>query len=187
MASSVKVLKDNRIFIYVAAVLFLLFCFTGDIQVGQAGGEKEGLIITILLYSGRPNPTYVLESKEAMELKDLLANARVNDKFEKTSVIPSILGYNGIVADNKGNISGFPLGFAVYGGNIETMDKEKTGNQKQFLVDEDGKVEDFLLDQAMKKNVMGESISPRNPTAAAPTTKASTTVSTTSCSLTSKE
>ncbi len=152
MPSLAKTLIAYPKYMSVITMLSVLLCLAGGIQASEMSTDKAGLKVTVLLYSGRPNPAYILEAKDAMDqLKDFLNKAPVIEKFEKTTVIPSILGYNGIVVDNQGNLSGFPSRLAVFKGSMEA-----TGERKLFLVDEGGVVEKFLIDQAVKKGVIDE-------------------------------
>ena len=115
-------------------------------------GEKKGLEVTILLFSGRPNPTYLLEDKNVLDqLKELLDKAKTNERFEKTTVITSILGYNGIVVDNPAKIHGLPARIAVHKGNIEVKNESK-----KFLIDENKAIENLLIEQALEKGVIDE-------------------------------
>jgi hypothetical protein len=86
-------------------------------------------------------------------LKALIGTAKPNDKFKKPTVIPSILGYKGVIVDNPNKISGLPAFLAVYRGDIEVKDEFK-----KFLVDEGASVENLLLNEAMRKGVIDERI-----------------------------
>ena len=114
--------------------------------------EKNGLKVTIFLFSGRQNPVYLLDDKDVInQLKTLIDASRVNERFEKTTVIPSILGYNGILVENPANFPGFPAHLAVYKGNIEIKNE-----RKKFLIDEDNAIENLLINQASEKGAIDE-------------------------------
>lgn len=139
------------------SVLALLFVTITSDQINAQAKEMaggKGLKVTILLFSGRPDPNYLLDDKNAIEqLKTLINTAKTNDKFEKSTVIPSILGYKGIVMDNQTKVSGIPSFVAVYKGNIEVKD-----GGKRFLIDEAGALEKLLLDMAIEKGVIDEKV-----------------------------
>lgn len=152
MAIFSKATKLSCICMFIIVISFVFICFTSSIQAGEMGADKKGLKVTILLFSGRLDPTYVLEDRDVIDqLKTLLDKAPVNEKIEKRTVIPSILGYNGILVDNQGRISGFPSRLAVYKGNIEVKDE-----RKKFLIDEGGAVENLLIHQALRQGVIDE-------------------------------
>jgi hypothetical protein len=119
--------------------------------------EKRGLKVTILLFSGRPDPTYVIDNKDTIErIKTLIGSAKEHDKFEKPTVIPSILGYKGIIVDNQAKISGIPAFVAIYKGNIEVKNETK-----KFLIDEGSTLENLFLNEAIKRRVIDEKIMKR--------------------------
>ncbi len=125
---------------------------TGPHRAGNSGNE-EGLKATILIYSGRENPSFHLEEGAANELVELLSAAKENRNFEGTSVHPSILGYNGVLVENFSQVAGLPSSFAVYKENIEAREKGGT----RFLLDpKGGVVEDLLLSQARRAEAISE-------------------------------
>src|SRR4030042_1169065 len=87
------------------------------------------------------------------QVKNLIDASRVNERFEKTTVIPSILGYNGIMVENPAKVTGFPYFLAVYKGNIEVKNE-----RKRFLIDEGSAIENLLLKQAIEKGVIPEEV-----------------------------
>lgn len=116
--------------------------------------EHKGLSVTVLLFSGRPDPVYTIEDKDTIErIIDLIRHSKEHYRFERPTVIPSILGYKGIVLENKAGITGIPAFIAVYKGNIETRNE-----MKKFLIDESNKLENLLLNEAIKKGVIEEQI-----------------------------
>ncbi len=136
-----------------AAVLVVLSGVTCYAQEGKDDKDQKGLKVTILLYSGRPNPTYMLEDKDVIEkLKTLVGRAPAHEKYEKDTVIPSILGYNGVVVENKGmTVKELPAFLNIYKGNIEAQDV-----RKKFLRDEGNEIEDLLINKALEKKVIDE-------------------------------
>jgi hypothetical protein len=120
----------------------------------QEIGEGKGLKVTILLYSGRPDPTYTVDDRNVIEqLKILVSTAKPNVKFDRSTVIPSILGYKGIVVDNQAGVSGIPSFIAVYKGNMEIKDESR-----RFLSDEGRAMENLLLKTAIEKKVIDEKV-----------------------------
>ena len=142
--------------ISISAITILLAAHVsvfGEPQGKEIEG-KAGLKVTVLLFSGRPDPVYVLDDKETIEkIKILIRSAKVHERFEKPTVIPSILGYKGIIVENQEKIAGIPALFAVYKGNIEVKNEAK-----KFLIDEGRAIEDLLLSEAVRKGVIDEKI-----------------------------
>jgi hypothetical protein len=143
--------------IMVITMLFIahssVFSETGEKEMG----EKKGLKVTILLFSGRPDPTYIIDDKETIgKIRTLIGSAKKNDKFEMPTVIPSILGYKGIIVDNQTKISDIPNFVAIYKGNIEVKNETK-----KFLIDEGSTLENLFLNEGIKKGVIEEKIMKR--------------------------
>jgi hypothetical protein len=115
---------------------------------GAAEGDRPQ--VTVLIYSGRPNPTFTLTAEQTERLRQLLAAAQPDPEFRGESVLPSILGYNGLLV--QGGTGGLPAALAVYGGRVEVHDREdKEG--KRFLSD-GGALETFLLDAAARSQAL---------------------------------
>lgn len=116
-------------------------------------GAQKGLKVTILIYSGRPNPSFVLEEQAKVEaLAGLYGQAQENKDFKGSTVLPSILGYNGILAENLSKYAGLPASFAVYRENIEARDETGT----KFLSADNRDLETRLLDQAKEAEAIGD-------------------------------
>jgi hypothetical protein len=118
---------------------------------GDAG--MKGLKVTVLLFSGRPDPSYVIDDAASLDQVKKIFETSKETKFEKSTVIPSILGYKGISVKNMGNIPGIPESFAVYKGTIEVGAKEK-----KFFTDEGNALEKLLFDKAIERGVIEEKI-----------------------------
>jgi len=114
--------------------------------------EKTGLQVTIMMFSGRPDPSYTITEKTLFEkVKGSISAAKERARFDKKTIIPSILGYRGIRVENKAKIQGIPAAVAVYRGTIEVRNE-----RKKFLIDESGAFESFLINQALKKGAIDE-------------------------------
>ncbi len=126
----------------------------GVMSVNIARAAEKGIMVRVLLFSGRPDPTFIMEDQKMIKkLKTSLAEAKKAVDFKKATVIPSILGYKGIQIENPEMAAGLPRQLAVYRGTIEVMD-----GQKRFLVDEDGALEKMLMDASIRKGVIDEII-----------------------------
>jgi hypothetical protein len=128
----------------VAAACALMACASGS--AGAAEGS-EAPQVRVLIYSGRPNPTFSLTPEQSEHVRQLVAAAQPDPEFRGESVLPSILGYNGLLVE--GGKAGLPASLAVYGGRIEVRDQEG----KRFLSD-GGALESFLLEAAEKSHAL---------------------------------
>ena len=137
--------------VWSGALHLMMLMPKGPVVATASAGENE-IVVRVLLYSGQPDPEYILENQEDIDaIRDALSSAKVVEKFDKTTVIPSILGYKGVLVKNSGKHEGLPSMFAVYQGIIEV-----TGEQKRFLSDGDRRLEKLLIDGAMKKGVIDD-------------------------------
>jgi len=148
-------LKKTLIFVVTCGLLLTAVLVPGvlcsdDIALAQ----EKGITVRVLLFSGRPDPTYELGDSQVIErLKAVVAGAKRLDSYDKESVIPANIGYKGILVSNPEKRAGLPVRFAVYKGTIELMD-----GQKRFLEDKGGAVEKMLMDEAIRKGVIDEVI-----------------------------
>lgn len=156
--------SKRRLLTYVAWVAVLCgvtILTTGVASDNEAGAaDKQGITVRVLLYSGREDPTYVIDDPQMIgQMKARLGDAKKAADFGGETVIPSILGYKGILVDNPGMAGDLPRQFAVYKGTIEVM-----GRDRQFLVDEEGALEKMLMDESIRKGVIDEAILKRKET-----------------------
>lgn len=117
-----------------------------------ASAEQEEIVVRVLLYSGQPDPTYMLEDRKTIDtIREVFASAKAAEGFKEKTIIPSILGYKGILVTNEGKREDLPSMFAVYQGKIEVAD-----GQKRFLYDENKRLEKLLIDGALRKGVIDD-------------------------------
>jgi hypothetical protein len=120
--------------------------------VSAASADQEEIVVRVLLYSGQPDPTYTLEDRETIDtIRKVFASAKTADGFKEKTVIPSILGYKGVLVVNEGKRGELPSMFAVYQGKIEVVD-----GQKRFFLDEGKRLEKLLIDGALRKGVVDD-------------------------------
>jgi hypothetical protein len=137
--------------IAISAVLFLATStFPFDVTAQQLKVVK----VTVLLFSGRPDPVFELTDVDQMRrLSALLKEAPREEKKTAESVIPSTLGYKGILVENMGGSADLPFRMAVYRGSIEVGT-----DRKEFFADAGGRMESFLLQQAIDRGVIPEPV-----------------------------
>lgn len=116
--------------------------------------EPGTMIVRVLLYSGRPDPEYVLDQQRDSELitrvYEYLNGATEAPSPASGTVIPSILGYKGIHIRNPERLGGLPPQFAIYRGNVEVRDEEIS-----FAADPERRLETVLLNTALRKGLLG--------------------------------
>lgn len=118
----------------------------------------NGLKVTVMLYSGRPNPTFLVTAadngkKEA--IMQFFAAMETDCDFEEATVIPSLLGYNGISVEKLGEVKSFPYDrLTIYKENIETYAGKAEG--KQFMRDGGRHLEEFLIQLAVEKGAVSK-------------------------------
>jgi hypothetical protein len=120
--------------------LALAACASGSARAAEGGG---GVQVTVLLYSGRPNPTFTLTAEQADRVRELVAAGQPDPEFRGGSVLPSILGYNGLL------VEGLPAPLAIYGGRVEIQDREG-----KRVVSDGGALESFLLQAAAQSKAL---------------------------------
>ncbi|HEX5719943.1 MAG TPA: hypothetical protein VF179_27560 [Thermoanaerobaculia bacterium] len=124
-----------------AVALALAACASGSARAA----EGDGVQVTVLLYSGRPNPTFTLTAEQAERVTQLLAAAQPDPDFRGGSVLPSILGYNGLL------VRGGAQDLAVYGGRVEIQ-----GREGKRIVSDGGALESFLLEAATQNKALDD-------------------------------
>lgn len=160
-----KSLKLKQLFplLVVIFTMAVIIPWSYTMEAQKEVDTKEGLEVTFLVFSGRRNPAFVITDEDTLkQLEELVDKSKVDDKFSKETVIPSILGYNGIVVKPVGEVTVLTdlEMLAVYNGNIE---KKTTGIDDKsttvtFLIDEGGAVEEFLLNLALANGTIDQEI-----------------------------
>lgn len=135
-------------------VLFTVISRTGALGQVQETEKTKGLRVTVLIYSGRQNPSYLLDDSNVVkQLNALLGKAKSNERFDGATVIPSMLGYSGIIVSNESRVPGLPAQIEVYKKDVGVRNEGK-----KFLIDEGQAIETLLLDEAIKKGAIDKGI-----------------------------
>jgi hypothetical protein len=161
-------MKDIR---FMVCVIVLAF-FSIAAASAQAGGQLK---VTILIYSGRPNPTYTIDKPEDIAAVNALFRGGMAKGAEAGKQFRPRLGYNGLLVENVTNVEGLPARFYVCKGNIYLPQTASTGNAailssrsvaspQGALIDESRSLESKLFDAGATegkispkaKNVMNE-------------------------------
>jgi hypothetical protein len=136
-----------------ACVLVSCASAAGQAPPPSEPAAEEGIKVTVLLYSGRPDPTYILDSSALINLtRSNIADAQpVSDAAAQEDVIPSILGYKGILVESPAGRADFPARIAIHAGKMEVID-----GTRRVLVDKNETLEKTLLDEAIKRGVIDD-------------------------------
>jgi len=137
-----------------ATVLLILAALMVSFPLpSTADSRPEGLKVTILLFSGRPNPAFFLDDDASLAgLEKHLQAGRATEAVKEGTVIPSRLGYSGIVVENVARLRTFPGRIAVYGNRIEVRN-----DSVKFLSD-NGELEAYLLREALRRKAIDEDL-----------------------------
>lgn len=108
--------------------------------------------ITLLLYSGRPNPSFEVDPAVATQrLAAGLEATRAAEAAAGETVVPGVLGYNGIVVENGANARGLPREMVVYRDRVEVRD-----GKTSLRLDAGRQLEAALLKLAIEQKVIDE-------------------------------
>ena len=128
----------------------------GILSVIPAAAQQSGapaITVSVLVFSGRPDPTFDLRPAEQAKLVALLKAAPTQESAGRETVIPAILGYKGIVVENPTGIGEVPKRVEVFGGSIEVGVE-----RKEFFADPSNRVASFLLDLAIERGVIPDAL-----------------------------
>jgi hypothetical protein len=120
--------------------------------VERPASPATGVTVVVSMYSGRPDPTFVLDDTAAIvELAAWVRDAAPAPEVEGVSVLRSVLGYRGVIVRNPSGAGGRPRHLMVFDGYIEVG-----GEPPCFLKDEGGRAESRLIDLAVTRKAIGE-------------------------------
>jgi hypothetical protein len=108
--------------------------------------EEKGVRITYLVYSGRPNPSVVLDEDEARRVIPPLYEATRD--AERSDAPHPILGYNGILIENL-SVPSLPPRLHVSAGRVDVGD-----GVPSVRSDPERKLERTLLDVGAEKGAL---------------------------------
>lgn len=108
--------------------------------------EVNEIVVELLIFSGRPDPEWVLEEEEIATLRDRLGSIQRDEPIDEA---PSGgLGYRGFLVRNEGKLSDIPSEFIVYK-NVLT---EEPGPKARHWRDS-SEIEEFLLATARRQGL----------------------------------
>ncbi|TSC24685.1 hypothetical protein [Corallococcus sp. Z5C101001] len=126
----------------------------------QAEQPQQGLRVTFLLYSGRPNPSVlVTDPAQVRAIEEQLARAQANGQRTSVAESPAVLGYTGIQIERLGDASRGSAPLVLKGDVL----REKAAPDQAALAPASGTVsrdaaglEAWLLDLGRKQQVIGD-------------------------------
>ena len=146
----------RRLLLQYSFAMSIMLSVGGSLLSPYAAAEQapaQSVKVTVLLFSGRPDPNFELTEPEQARLSALLREAPRQERAAGATVIPSILGYKGIVVDNAAALAPLPRRLAVYGGSIEVGTE-----RKEYFADPGNRVASFLLELAIEKGTIPEPV-----------------------------
>ncbi len=133
----------------------------------QAGEAVKALKVELLVYSGRPNPTFVVsDPKEIKEILNL-ANAIPRKKSftaESNLQIEGKLGYQGFLVTNNSDVNSELKTFFVRGNNVQmelisgSKALGKTSVEQATALDSNTRLESKLLNSAKASGVADDKL-----------------------------
>lgn len=121
--------------------------------------RKHALNVSVLVFSGRPNPSFVITDSAVIEeitdaLKQLPAHPTLRDNASIGQ--PGQLGYRGFRVENTSMFATDIASFSVYRSDVEVL---KPGAIiKEFHVDAAAAIERRLIELAETRNIMAENV-----------------------------
>ena len=153
-AAGVQSLPGARVswFVLLAFAILVAGACGTDGAASDPPAGASGLTVQVLLYSGRPDPLFAITDNARMvQIRQLLGQAQPDPGAgDRRTVLPSILGYKGILIDNPGGLGGLPRTIAVYHGRVEIRD-----GTTRFLTGGSA-LEGFLIDEAIQSKALDQ-------------------------------
>jgi hypothetical protein len=84
----------------------------------ENSNRKTAMIVELDVFSGRPNPTWILSAKQTEELLEALQNLPLSDKPSPEGG----LGYRGFIIYNTDQAGGLPPHIRIYSGIVTMTD-----------------------------------------------------------------
>ena len=145
---------------------FILFGLATVLKA-QTPQETRGLRVELLIFSGRPNPTFTIT--DTNQIRDLLTsvNALAIDPNAKAGEDRPILGYNGIRVTDLSSSEASAQSFRVRGSTVSVVRKQatKAGNAgadsfttSEVRNDHGSALETKLLELARKQGAIDDRI-----------------------------
>ena len=148
----------------------LLVAGTFSVVLGaQAEETMKALKVEMLVFSGRPNPTFLITDKQ--QIKDILGLAKSLPKNKavkdgESGLPESKLGYQGFVVTNQSAIAPEIKSFVVHGSAVQlalmptgsAKGAAKAGVEQAALIDSGTSLENKLLSHVKSEGIVDDKL-----------------------------
>lgn len=144
--------------VFALVIIFVLSVTMVAQDVNQPGKASKGLKVTVMIYSGRPNPTFMITDKDVIEkIKKSLTDMPNNSKVKEDTVSPAVLGYKGILVENFSDEMIDTESFLVFHSNVEVKSKQAAeSTEKNMKEDNSLGLQDMLIREAQNRNAIDQ-------------------------------
>ncbi|MGE5340552.1 MAG: hypothetical protein ACM3SY_03635 [Candidatus Omnitrophota bacterium] len=147
----------------IAVLLFTLFMMTGVMISGNQNckeenkQEKPGLKVTIMVFSGRPNPTFTITDPDVIDKITQIVSGLPQNLQGSPATRPT-LGYCGIRVENFSEKLPKLQSFSVYQSNVRLTNKGVQGKpgMEELRADTNLELQRFLIDYARKEGIIDQ-------------------------------
>lgn len=140
-------MNRRRLFL-VASLLVASAVFPGS------AGDVKALRAEILLFSGRPDPVFIVDDPRTVnDILSALKRLPADRMFRGDTVAPSRLGYKGVLVESASPAIMESESFLVYHRDVE-IDRMDDGAAAQFRFDGSAALENLLLKIAERQGVI---------------------------------
>lgn len=140
------------------SILAVILMFSSGLMMDAQETVKptKGLTVTIMIFSGRPNPTFTIKDESIIShISGTLSKMPNTEKCNGLTLSPSILGYQGILVENTSDMMPEIESFIVRHANVELKNKNATQN---ILDDFAAELEDYLIQLAQEQGVLDQNL-----------------------------
>ena len=142
-------------------VVMVLFMAGIYIEAQEASPAVKGFKVTILIFSGRPNPTFTVTDKNMIEkIESFFKKTPKSSVLKGETVSPNILGYNGILVENLSDTMPDTDSFLVYNANVEVKNKKSPDKSmiNAILKDNTLGLQKLLIGEGQKQGVIDQTV-----------------------------
>lgn len=144
-------------------IIMIISIFMVGVTMGAQELDKpvKGVKVTILIYSGRPNPTFTITDENLIKkIENVLKTKPQKKNLKDKTVSPSVLGYNGILVENFSDLMPELESFLVYHSKVELKSKKPTekGVTTEILEDTTSELQDMLIKEAQARGIINQKL-----------------------------
>lgn len=135
----------------------------GHEKIGGPKGSCEskapltGMKVSIMVYSGREDPYFYVNDEETYDkIQSALENVTTITNYSDETVVPSHLGYRGILIQNINNSDLYSDQYIVFNKYVEHNYCEDDHKRKVFAYDPSNLIKRIILEEALVRNVIND-------------------------------